>query len=179
MRQIEQLNEVFMPATGGTLLIAYNGVFSQEVIVDLGQVICNELGSSASSAVVGKVFRAFIELSQNILYHSLERDAAQKGKGRLLLIQNDLGFYLITSNLIEPDQMGFLKQRIKDVNRLEASELKSIYLVRRRQLARKGNGGAGLGIMDLARRSSEPLGFAFAPEGEGRLRFYLRAFFSF
>jgi hypothetical protein len=64
---------------------------------------------------------------------------------------------------------------VNEINRMGAPELKSSYLLKRRQKVEKSNGGAGLGLMDIARRSGQPLGIGFLTEGEGKLRFYLRS----
>jgi len=175
MRHLEAIREMFSPAPLGQLLIAFNGTFSQSNIVNLGENIRSQVSESSNTNVARRAFSIFIEMSQNVMRYSFERNRNDLGKGRFLLfLQND-SFHLIACNLIEPKQMDFLKQKISEVNRLSPEELKFSYLVGQRQKLNKESGSAGLGLLDMIRRSGKPLGIGFLTEGEGRLRFFIRA----
>ncbi|MEE4176649.1 MAG: SiaB family protein kinase [Bacteroides sp.] len=175
MRHLETFREVFSQGAAGQLLLAFNGAFTQENIVNLASAVRNEV-ENLSDPVTGKrAFSIFVEMAQNVLHYSQTKGSTGKGAGRFLLFQNPEGFHLLTVNLIDPSQMDYLKRRIAEINRMGTSELRSIYLTRRRQKDTNGTGGAGLGLMDISRRSGSPLGIGFLPEGQGRLSFYLRA----
>lgn len=175
MRHLEKLREVFSDGAAGQLLMAFNGAFTQDNIVHLASAVRNEVEDLSDPATGRRAFSIFVEMAQNVLHYSHARASSGKGKGRFLLFKTPEGFQMVTVNMIDPTQMDHLKQRIAEINRLGASELKSIYLNRRRQKITNGNGGAGLGLMDISRRSGSPLGIGFLPEGHGKLSFYLRA----
>lgn len=157
------------------MLLAFQGAFSQENIVLLAGTVRNEVESRGDPAAGKRAFSIFVEMAQNVLHYSQDRGPSGKGMGRFLLFQIPEGFQMLTVNPIEPSQMDFLKQRVSEINRMGAAELKSIYLTRRRQKLTSSNGGAGLGLMDISRRSGSPLGIGFLPEGQGKLSFFLRA----
>ena len=175
MRHLETFREVFSPGSAGELLLAFNGAFTQENIVLLAGNVRNEVERLCNPGMGKRAFSIFIEMAQNVLHYSQDRGPAGKGRGRFLLLQNPEGFQFLTVNLIDPSQMDYLKQRVAELNRMGADELRSIYMTRRRQKISNANGGAGLGLMDISRRSAGPLGIGFLPEGQGRLSFYLRA----
>lgn len=178
MRHLEVFHNIFSPGSNGQLLLAFNGDFSQDVIVSLGEVVRSEVAAGSNSVLAKRAFTVFVEMAQNVLHYSLERGAGGKGKGRFILLRGSDGFHLLTCNIIDAARMDYLRQRVGEINRMGPSELKSSYLSKRRQLIPEANGGAGLGLMDIARRSGKPLGIGFMTEGEGKLRFYLRSIIS-
>lgn len=178
MRHLEVFRNIFSIGSNGQLLLAFNGDFSQDVIVNLGELVRNEVIVVSNAALSKRAFTVFVEMAQNVLHYSLERGVAGQGRGRFLLVQASDGFHLLTCNLIDAAQMDHLKQRVSEINRMGPAELKSSYLSKRRQVIPESNGGAGLGLMDIARRSGKPIGIGFLTEGEGKLRFYLRTIIS-
>ncbi|MBW6497326.1 MAG: SiaB family protein kinase [Bacteroidales bacterium] len=178
MRHLETFRDIFNQGSNGQLILAFNGDFNQDTIVSLGEVVRNEVSATSNAALARRAFTVFVEMAQNILHYSLERGIAGQGRGRFLLLQASDGFHLLTFNLISTDQMDYLKRRIGEINRMGPDELKSSYLSKRRQRVPEKKGGAGLGLMDIARRSGMPLGIGFLAEGEGKLRFYLRTIIS-
>ena len=157
------------------MLLAFSGSFTQESIVHLAAAVRNEVESRCEIQVGKRAFIIFIEMAQNVMHYSMDRTAAGKGQGRFMLYQSPGGFQLITVNLIDPSQMDTLKQRVADVNRMSPEELRAVYITRRRQKISNISGGAGLGLIDISRRTGSPLGIGFLPEGQGRLSFFLRA----
>ncbi len=178
MRHLETFRDIFSPGSFGELILAFNGDFNQDIIVSLGEAVRSEVSATSNASLAKRAFTVFVEMAQNVLHYSLERGMAGQGKGRFLLLQASDGFHLITCNLIDPAQMDYLKRRVGEINRMGSGELKSSYLSKRRQRVPETNGGAGLGLMDIARRSGKPLGIGFLAEGEGKLRFYLRTIVS-
>lgn len=175
MRHLDVYKELFSTSALGRLLIAFDGSFSQSNIISLGESIRNEIGERKNLKAARRAFNIYVEMSQNVRLYSLERNHNNQGRGQFLLFSNKDAFHLITCNLVEAGQMDSLKQKINEVNRLSPEELKSSYLVRQRQKTNKVKGCAGLGFLNMVRRSGYPLGIGFLAEGEGKLRFILRA----
>lgn len=175
MRHLETFRDIFSLGNAGHLLFAFNGIFSQDTIVNLAEAVRNEVAALSNPSIGRRAFSVFVEMAQNVLHYSLERTDTGQGRGRFLLMQSGESFLLLTCNIIDPAKMDYLKQRVNEINRMGTPELKSSYLLMRRQKVERSNGGAGLGLLDIARRSGHPLGIGFLTEGEGKLRFYLRS----
>lgn len=176
MRHLDSYRDLFSQVNqNGRLLLAFEGSFSQLNIVNLAENVRNLVCERKGQAIARKAFSIFVEMAQNIMRYSSELNQDREGKGQFLLFNNNDSFYFIASNLIEPFQMDFLKNKISEVNRQSPEELKASYLVRQRQKSEKLSQSAGLGLLYIARRSGHPLGHGFLPEGEGKLRFFLRA----
>jgi hypothetical protein len=84
--------------------------------------------------------------------------------------------YIITSgNPIKNDHMDFLKRKLDEINGLGMDGLKALY----KEIIKGGSGltekgGAGLGFVDMARKSGQKLEYGFEPIGEGYSFFSLK-----
>lgn len=178
MRQLEELRRFFYPVAGTETILAFQGTFSQDVIVSLGDILKNELAGFTSGAIVNRTFGIFVEMAQNVLHYSIARkhtdSGANVGVGSILVARTDQNLVVMTSNLIAPEHMPGIKRRFKEINQMEPEELKNIYQIKRRNQYHEGSFGAGLGLMDIARRSGQRLGHGFLPEGKEQLRFFFR-----
>lgn len=178
MRQLEELKRIFTPAPDMKVILAFQGSFSQEMIVSMGEVLKHELLGMTSEAVVNKTFGVFVEMAQNVMHYSCEKKPENTGKasgqGSILIAHSCNNLLLVTSNLVSTDEMDEINKRFKEINHMDRQELKNIYLIKRRQQYKGTSTGAGLGLLDIARRSSNPLGIGFLPEGKGKVRFFFR-----
>lgn len=174
MRQLQAYRDLFSNAMHGKLLIAFEGHFSSSAISNIAESVRHLVCTIGGKALARKAFGIFVELAQNISRYSADRNAGHEGKGQFLFFLKNDSFYFISSNLIDPVQMDFLKRKISEVNRQSPEELKASYIVRQRQKNDRANQSAGLGLLYIVRRSGHPLGSGFLPEGEGKLRFFLR-----
>ncbi|MFW5793139.1 MAG: SiaB family protein kinase [Bacteroidota bacterium] len=173
------LNSVFYPANGSEVVFAFNGVLSQDLIVSLGETVRGELSYHNNMALVNRIFAVFIEMTQNILHYSSEKfivsDKKSYGIGNIVLLKNK-GFYeIISTNMVEPNQMEYLNEKCRLVNRMTQEELKQLYIIRRRLKTEEGSKGAGLGLIDIVRKTSTPLEFDFLPLDNEKYQFVLKA----
>ncbi len=87
---------------------------------------------------------------------------------------HDNGVVLCTSNLIRKEHIAGLKEKITHINSLDTGALKSLHhevLTGTEGLSAKG--GAGLGLIEMARKSSLPLKFNFREKDADMAEFFL------
>ena len=85
-------------------------------------------------------------------------------KTSLLLIESDdKGYHVVTGNYVTNDKIDRLKERIDEVNSVSKEELRDLYkkILNNDQFSDKG--GAGLGFIDIARKSGQKLNYNFQP----------------
>ena len=91
----------------------------------------------------------------------------------ITLLQKDKQFIITTKNLIDIEQSIELTNHLSIVNQLDKEGLKNIY----EDVITNGNvsdkGGAGLGIIDMALKSGNPLICNFIPNNEQTIYFEL------
>lgn len=157
-----------------SLIVAYKGIFSQEVILELGEVLARDIALLENEQFSRKVFGVFIELSQNLKNYSAKKDASGSGQGRLRVFRDQTLYYLETCNRITPSERVVLKGRIQEINLMKADRLKQKYNQIRMFGKSVPGKGAGLGLIDIARRTGNPIRATFRKINENNLELVLK-----
>lgn len=82
-------------------------------------------------------------------------------------------YYIASSNIISLDILPELKDKLKRLNELNKEELKDIYMSTLRNKGLSEKGGAGLGLIEMARKSGHPLSYDFKEITDEHALFYL------
>lgn len=145
------------------LSLVYQGTFSQEItkaFVSLAEKNMDKAEEDRS--VKRKVFNVMVECLQNIVKHSNEMEDDSPGKNAIFLVGVDREKYLISSgNVIYKENRETIKIMIDKINLMSKEELKDYYkmVIKDGKISEKG--GAGLGLIDMARKSGEKLTYEF------------------
>lgn len=164
------------------ILLCFNGPFSQPLIEEIGHALKRHLHDDqhgAAPALALDVFAAYIELTQNIKkYATAQHYTDQDGAGTIIIARYADGRHLISAgNVVEPADGEWLSARVATLAQLERAQLKAEYKAQLRRA--DGNPalatGAGLGLIDMARKAAEPISCALEPlAGDTRLFFSLK-----
>lgn len=162
MKFIYDLHQSMM--THNVILI-YEGDFTQETTKSILSMAERNLESSGEeSGIKRRIFNVMVEALQNIVKHSDEVEDAEKGKhhAAIFLIGNEQSRYSIMSgNPVKKENVELLKNSLSKINNLDKDGLKELYkdIIKNTTLSDKG--GAGLGFVDMARKSGEKLEWSF------------------
>lgn len=173
----ELLLSPFIKEIEGDTMMAFSGVMSQDAIVGLGEVLRSELHHYHPLNIVNKIFAVYIEMTQNILHYSQEKaDSNGKsiGRGSVIIFRQPKAYSIVTINLINAKQYDYLQNKCKLVNSFNEEEIKGHYLNRRKRQAEGDSKGAGLGFIDMVRRSGNPLQYQFEEYDSELHYFFLR-----
>lgn len=105
-----------------------------------------------------------VECFQNIIRHKDEPEIINKTNDKpemFLLRHTGTNYYIASCNLINNTKVDTLKLKLKDINALSGEQLKSLQLNTLVNSGISGKGGAGLGLIEMARQSGEKLEFEF------------------
>ncbi len=82
-------------------------------------------------------------------------------------------YYIASSNIVDSSVKQGLQENLLKINELSKDELKGLYMdvLKNKSLSEKG--GAGLGLIEMARKSGNPLSFDFKSLSEAEDLFYL------
>jgi hypothetical protein len=146
------------------LILVYQGDFTQESTKSILSMAERNLDSSGEeSSIKRKVFNVMVEALQNIVKHSDELvDGAVRSHAAIFLIGRESNRYCIMSgNPIRKNNVAGLKEKLDRINSLDKDGLKDLYkeIIKNTTISEKG--GAGLGFVDMARKSGEKLEFSF------------------
>ena len=111
------------------------------------------------SSIKRKVFNVMVECLQNIVKHADHNN--QDNAAVFLIGRSDEAYVIISGNPIRQSEKDALKAKLENINSLDKDGLKELYkdIIKNTQISDKG--GAGLGFVDMARKSGQPLEFEF------------------
>jgi hypothetical protein len=146
------------------LILVYQGDFTQESTKSILAMAERNLDSSGEeSSIKRKVFNVMVEALQNIVKHSDELvDGEIRSHAAIFLIGKEKNRYCIMSgNPVRKSNLDALKSKLNHINGLDKDGLKDLYkeIIKTSTISEKG--GAGLGFVDMARKSGDKLEFSF------------------
>lgn len=155
----------------------YRGLFTQNITDSILALTESNLESVGESSKVKKrVFSIMVECLQNVTRHQTSEkiETVQPEHSGIFVIQNKNNAYQITSgNIVENQAIPHLKSLLDKINSLEKDALKEYY----KQILEDGSisdkGGAGLGLIEMARKSGNKLYFDFKDVNSLISYFYL------
>lgn len=150
------------------IVFCYSGPISQATIEGIGSTLRLDLKmEEADMSSSQKIFSIFIEQMQNVLNYSEDKIINDKEMekelriGVLVIGQEDENFYVYCGNKIYNDDIEKIQKRIDEISGLNAEELKALYKKRRKGEIEEGSKGAGLGLIEMARKSGRPIESSF------------------
>lgn len=159
------------------LILVYQGDFSQETTKSILTLAERSLEASEEDpAIKRKVFNVMVEALQNIVKHNTQVDGAgAERQTAIFLIGKELNRYAIMSgNPVRKDKVPALKETLARINALDKEGLKDLYKNIIQDTTISDKGGAGLGFVDMARKSGEKLSYDFPEMSEGYCFFSLK-----
>ena len=149
------------------ILLKFKGAISQKIIVAQVEEIEEKLSQKGvSPKIIKKIFAIFIELAQNVYHHSGEKvslpESREKvGKGSVIIKEITDSYSIITKNLIENNKVSSLAKHCDHINRLDREELKKFYKEQLKMPLSPDKSGAGVGLIEVARKSQSLLQYKF------------------
>lgn len=161
-------------ASNGFSLV-YEGEFSHEVMKMFTAMAERDMDKTKEEkSVKRKVFHVMVECLQNMTKHSDDYDTEDRiGNGLFIVGKKDGIWNVITANKILKDRIEDLKDSIEYINSLTKEELNALYKKQIREGSISDKGGAGLGLIDIARKTGKKLDYQFLPLEDSENYFFL------
>ena len=110
----------------------------------------------------------YVEMMNNMRMHSAKRASASQPLGVLHLGVDNEMYYLQGSNAVETGKVEDIQIKLERMNSHIKTELRKFYKFRRRrENPNKDSEGAGLGMIEIAKRTTNPIDFDFKELGDG------------
>ena len=164
------INTIYAEIEKEDVLISYKGEITQELISAIYPMVEQRLEKEvADSNRRKKIYHVLVECLQNIFHHmeSFRNNLTPEGNERfhnamfVIARGNETDWRIFTGNYILNNKLEVLQQRIDKVNGMSAQELKTFYLGSLSTSELSDKGGAGLGIIDIARKSGNKMEYVF------------------
>lgn len=169
--------DVFQALENDELSYFFRGSFSQSITEGLISLTESNLNKTKEpTKIKKKVYFIMVESLQNIIKHQDKDDEPETEiNPSLFIIQKNGPKYFITSgNVISVGNINSLQGKLDKINSLSAEDLKQYYLevLECGEISEKG--GAGLGLIDMAKKSGNKLSFDFSTLDNNLSYFYLQ-----
>ena len=178
---VELVHAVCAKVAATEVLLAYDGEVTQAVTRALSQQLEARMDQEQEEARVRKrVYHVAVESLQNISKHAALQDGAVSGfsgLGAFLVCRSGASYHVISGNAVYKNMRENLEQKLQRVNSLDQGGLNQLYkaqMLHGGELSEKG--GAGLGFIDMARKTGNSLMYEFhAMEEQAEMEFFIMA----
>ena len=144
--------------------LVYDGEVNHKVMQAFTELTSKELDMrNEANPVRKKVFNVMVESLQNISKHAecMEKKDANYRKGILLISEDDITYNITTGNVIKTNQSKPISDKIDYINSKNKEELRELFKERLSTGRISIKGGAGLGFIDIAKKSGNKLEYHF------------------
>lgn len=151
------------------IMTCFNGPFSHSIIEEIGKAVRNHLAAeSISQDAVLDVFAVYIEMAQNVRNYLTVRNISQTDAASsiITIAKKDSSYIVSSGNIILQEDIQSICKRIEEINDMTPEERKKQYRELLRQEAVPGVLGAGLGLLEIAKRTSDKMRCSIRPIDE-------------
>lgn len=165
------------------IVFAYSGYVSESILAGVGDALKHKLVSDdINRTTMRSVFAVFVEQMQNIIRYSAEKLDPATGtedvdlRYGILTIGNEDGRHSVQAgNLVAREDVQGMKDRLSQLQSMSKEELKSAYKAQLKSVQNPDSKGAGIGLIEIARRANKPIEFDFLDVDDGKVFFALKA----
>ena len=162
--------------------LSYSGLVSEGILEAVGRTLRERMGEINSQPKQARqVFSVFVELMQNIIQYGDEGPQYTKHSGEkpsygmLTVSKEGERLVVISGNYIAEDEAEKMQQRVGELEGCSQEELRQIYKEKLQEPAEENSKGGSLGLIEIARRTSQPLECLIteAPKGAKGMAFFI------
>jgi hypothetical protein len=159
----ENILKDYFDTRSDKVLLEFDGALSQDLLIRIGDVIIKKV---AAGKLIKTIFAVFVELAQNIMHYSAEKERIndkELGVGTILFAEDDNNFTIFSGNKIENSKVSKLINHLDLINSMDEAALKRFYKERLHSSSEQDSKGAGLGLIDIARKSRSKINYDVLP----------------
>ncbi|WP_018864486.1 MULTISPECIES: SiaB family protein kinase [Thioalkalivibrio] len=165
------------------IIFSFTGYISEGILKALGDALRQKIRlESTDNKTVNRVFSVFVEQVQNIIRYSAERiehDAeppVELSSGMITVGSEKGRFFVICGNIIAREDADTLGGRLSELQGMDSEALRRFYKEKLREPPDEGSKGGSIGLIEIARRASEPIQFDFEHLSDEYSYFVLKAY---
>lgn len=177
----KQLHEFRSLLSNNGIMFAYSGYISEGVLSGVGEALKRKLtDQETDTKTLRNVFAIFVEQMQNIIRYSAESETPPDEDGGLRYGVLTVGFiegayFVQAGNLIQKEDVAALHARLAAIRDMDKDALKAAYKERLKSAPEATSKGAGVGLIEIARRATQPIEFDICDVDAGHAFFSLTA----
>ncbi|MBN1596826.1 MAG: SiaB family protein kinase [Bacteroidales bacterium] len=156
--------------------LVYKGPLNHQTMKFFTRMAEEKISKRCSdSSIKRKVFHVMVEMLQNITRHSADYDEEGSGNGIFVIGERRGYYYIITANVVRSSDVKELEHSIETLNRMDKDELDNMHKTQIKTGELSVKGGAGLGLIDIIRKTGEKYAYQFLRLDENYHFFVLKS----
>lgn len=172
---VDQIYGIERMMVENQLLLAYKDNINEETSDQLIAMVDSKMiGFDEEKKIKKKVFNVLVECLQNVSRHAEPEKGKDHESSILLIGRNENSFFIITGNMMNNDKTEYLKEKLEHINNLKPDEIRDKYKELMSNMEFSDKGGAGLGLLDIARKSANKFEYDFRKLGDKKTYFTLK-----
>jgi hypothetical protein len=162
---LEFVYNFYLKMRDSNVSLAYEGEITHQITKAFTALTeSNMVNEEDYNTVQRKVFHVMVECLQNISKHAEpigNLPASKDGRGIFMISKNAEEYNVTTGNVVSNDKIEELSEMLDNINSLDKIGLKQLYKQQIREGRLSPKGGAGLGFIDIVRKTGEKLVYEF------------------
>ena len=160
------INEHYGHLLSKEIILTYDGDVTHQVIKAFVQLVEQKLINENENETIRRhLYHVLVECLQNINRHAeifdLDNSDYYPGRGALMVSKSEKYYRVITANLILEPYIENMKNFLKEINLLSVEKLNEKYKQQLKKGKLSSKGGAGLGFIDIRRKTKNKMEFSF------------------
>ena len=164
---LEFVYEFYKSMKAHEITLVYEGEITHQITKAFTSLTESNMAKEDEPGTVKrKVFHVMVECLQNISKHADDftaNDYLFSGRGIFLVSKGDDEYSVTTGNAVDNDRIESLTEMLDTINKLDKEELKTLYKKQMKEGRLSDKGGAGLGFIDIKRKTGKELEYHFLP----------------
>ncbi len=157
--------EFYVKMKKNNINLAYEGEITHQITKAFTSLTENNMTREQDyNSVQKKVFHVMVECLQNISKHAENRNSvvsSKDGRGIFMVSKGETEYNVTTGNVVKNEKVDDLTRILENINNLDKDGLNLLYKQQIREGRLSEKGGAGLGFIDIARKTGQKLIYSF------------------
>jgi len=144
--------------------LVFEGQITHQVMKALTGLVEEQLDEVEDDRVLRRVYHVMVESLQNINRHAEAyeyKGHPYPGMGLVLVAKNKERFQITTGNIVENTHVDEISMFLGKLNNMDSNGLDELYKKQMRDGIMSPKGGAGLGFIDIRRKTGNQLDYSF------------------
>ncbi|SCA55324.1 conserved hypothetical protein [Candidatus Terasakiella magnetica] len=189
MEDFDKIHGIQSDLNEQEIFFYYSGYVTEDLLLSAGKMVKKKLDLVKVDKKISRaIFAIFVEEVQNIIRYSkgvlsavendleTQQEADELRHGFVLIGKTNDRYYVCCGNIVYNEDAVRIERSLKEIQNLDSAGLKLKYKEAIKKPAPQGSKGAGLGLIDIARRASGGFSFEFKPHDDLHKYFYLKAY---
>ena len=152
----------------------YRGEVTAHLVMNILELAKTNLAKADDTRKMrSRIYYVMGEGLQNITAHQTVSDDSSDNSAIVVIYKKRHKYIIATGNLMNRDSETALREKLETINHLDADGLKELSRETRTMTGFTPEGGASLGLIEMAKRSGNKLDYLIKPVDEAHSYFYL------